>query len=118
MAVALMALIWAELSCAKSSVSISANWADPKAAMTVLLNLSACSVLKATIKSVDSALTCTALSAFTAALVSDAKFIGNVIYDNSALGSFPVAAAYSFVPIGVMIAYLYFARRLGAFESL
>ena len=51
-------------------------------------------------------------------LVSDAKFIGNVIYDNSALGSFPVAAAYSFVPIGVMIAYLFFARRLGAFESL
>ena len=28
-------------------------------------------------------------------LVSDAKFIGNVIYDNSALGDFPVAAAYS-----------------------
>ena len=26
-------------------------------------------------------------------LVSDAKFIGNVIYDNSALGNFPVAAA-------------------------
>ena len=41
-----------------------------------------------------------------------------MIYDNSALGSFPVAAAYSFVPIGVMIAYLFFARRLGAFESL
>ena len=41
--------------------------------MTVLLNPSACLVLKATIKSVDSALTCTALSAFTAALVIDAK---------------------------------------------
>ncbi|MEY2731587.1 MAG: hypothetical protein RLZZ588_312 [Chloroflexota bacterium] len=51
-------------------------------------------------------------------LVSDAKFIGNVIYDNSALGSFPVAAAFSFVPILVMIGYLLFARRLGAFESL
>ena len=51
-------------------------------------------------------------------LVSDAKFIGNVIYDNSALGSFPVAAAFSFVPIIVMISYLLFARRLGAFESL
>lgn len=51
-------------------------------------------------------------------LVSDAKFIGNVIYDNSALGNFPVAAAYSLVPIGIMIAYLLIARRLGAFESL
>ena len=51
-------------------------------------------------------------------LVSDAKFIGNVIYDNSALGSLPVAAAYSFLPIAVMMVYLLFARRLGAFESL
>ncbi|HEY8171201.1 MAG TPA: ABC transporter permease [Candidatus Limnocylindria bacterium] len=51
-------------------------------------------------------------------LVSDAKFIGNVIYDNSALGNFPVAAAYSLVPIFIMIVYLLIARRLGAFESL
>ena len=51
-------------------------------------------------------------------LVSDAKFIGNVIYDNSALGDFPIAAAYSLLPIVVMIAYLLLARRLGAFESL
>ena len=51
-------------------------------------------------------------------LVSDAKFIGNVIYDNSALGNFPVAAAYSMVPIVIMIVYLLIARRLGAFESL
>jgi putative spermidine/putrescine transport system permease protein len=51
-------------------------------------------------------------------LVSDAKFIGNVIYDNSALGNFPVAAAYSLVPIAIMIVYLLVARRLGAFESL
>jgi putative spermidine/putrescine transport system permease protein len=51
-------------------------------------------------------------------LVSDAKFIGNVIYDNSALGDFPVAAAYSLVPIVIMIIYLLVARRLGAFESL
>jgi len=51
-------------------------------------------------------------------LVSDAKFIGNVIYDNSALGNFPIAAAYSLVPIGIMIIYLLLARRLGAFESL
>jgi len=51
-------------------------------------------------------------------LVSDAKFIGNVIYDNSALGDFPVAAAYSILPIIIVVAYLVLARRLGAFESL
>lgn len=51
-------------------------------------------------------------------LVSDAKFIGNVIYDNSALGSFPIAAAYSMVPIVIMVVYLLVARRLGAFNSL
>ena len=51
-------------------------------------------------------------------LVSDAKFIGNVIYDNSSLGNLPLAAAYSLVPIVIMIAYLLAARRLGAFESL
>lgn len=51
-------------------------------------------------------------------LVSDEKFIGNVIYDNSSLGNLPLAAAYSLVPIVIMIGYLWLARRLGAFESL
>lgn len=51
-------------------------------------------------------------------LVSDAKFIGNVIYDNSSLGSPPLAAAFSLVPITIMVIYLVIARRLGAFESL
>jgi putative spermidine/putrescine transport system permease protein len=51
-------------------------------------------------------------------LVADAKFIGNVIYDNSSLGNLPLAAAYSLVPIAVMTVYLLGARRLGAFESL
>ncbi len=51
-------------------------------------------------------------------LVSDAKFIGNVIYDNSSLGDLPLAAAFSLVPIVIMIVYLLVARRLGAFESL
>ncbi|HYM52240.1 MAG TPA: ABC transporter permease [Candidatus Dormibacteraeota bacterium] len=51
-------------------------------------------------------------------LVSDAKFIGNVIFDNSALGEFPVAAAYSMLPILIVVLYLVLARRLGAFESL
>jgi putative spermidine/putrescine transport system permease protein len=50
--------------------------------------------------------------------VSDTKFIGNVIYDNSSLGSLPLAAAYSFLPIVVIVAYLLVARRVGAFESL
>ncbi len=51
-------------------------------------------------------------------LVADAKFIGNVIYDNSALGNFPVAAAFSILPVAVMIGYLLVTRRLGAFDSL
>ena len=51
-------------------------------------------------------------------LVSNAVFIGNVIYNNSSLGSPPLAAAFSFVPIVIMIVYLIVARRLGAFESL
>ncbi len=51
-------------------------------------------------------------------LVSDAKFIGNVIYDNSSLGNLPLAAAYSLIPIVVMTVYLLLARRLGAFDSL
>ncbi|MBM4407554.1 MAG: ABC transporter permease [Chloroflexi bacterium] len=51
-------------------------------------------------------------------LVSDAKLIGNVIYDNSSLGSLPLAAAYSLLPMAIMIAYLLVARRLGAFENL
>ena len=51
-------------------------------------------------------------------LVADAKFIGNVIYDNSALGNFPVAAAFSILPVVVLIGYLLVTRRLGAFDSL
>lgn len=51
-------------------------------------------------------------------LVANAKFIGNVIYDNSALGNVPLAAAYSLLPVIIMVAYLMVARRLGAFESL
>ena len=54
----------------------------------------------------------------TPSLVSNAKFIGNVIYDNSSLGSPPLAAAFSLVPVVIMIVYLIVARRLGAFESL
>jgi putative spermidine/putrescine transport system permease protein len=51
-------------------------------------------------------------------LVSNAKFIGNVIYDNAANVNLPLAAAYSLIPIVIMVGYLLVARRLGAFESL
>jgi putative spermidine/putrescine transport system permease protein len=54
----------------------------------------------------------------TPALVSNTKFIGNVIYDNSTLGSLPIAAAYSLLPVVIMVTYLLIARRLGAFASL
>jgi len=54
----------------------------------------------------------------TPTMVSHTKLIGNVIYDNSSLGSLPLAAAASFIPIVIMIGYLLVARRLGAFESL
>jgi putative spermidine/putrescine transport system permease protein len=54
----------------------------------------------------------------TPTMVAGTKFIGNVIYDNSTLGNFPVAAAYSMIPILIMVGYLLVARRLGAFESL
>jgi putative spermidine/putrescine transport system permease protein len=54
----------------------------------------------------------------TPALVSNTLFIGNVIYNNSGTGNLPLAAAFSLVPVLVMVAYLLVARRLGAFESL
>jgi putative spermidine/putrescine transport system permease protein len=54
----------------------------------------------------------------TPALISNTKFIGNVIYDNSSLGSLPIAAAYSLLPIVIMVVYLLIARRFGAFTSL
>jgi putative spermidine/putrescine transport system permease protein len=50
-------------------------------------------------------------------LITSEQFIGTVIY--SIRGeALPVAAAYSFVPIIVMVVYLLVARRLGAFRSL
>jgi putative spermidine/putrescine transport system permease protein len=54
----------------------------------------------------------------TPTMVSSTKFVGNVIYDNSSLGSLPLASAFSFLPILIMVGYLLVARRLGAFESL
>jgi len=55
----------------------------------------------------------------TPTLVSSAQFVGNVIYSNVGVaGNQPLAAAYAFVPAGVMSLYLLVARRLGAFEAL
>ncbi len=45
------------------------------------------------------------------------QFIGSVVYDNFA-NNLPLAAAFTTVPILVMIVYLLIARRLGAFEHL
>ena len=50
-------------------------------------------------------------------LITSQQFIGTVIYDERGV-NLPVAAAYTFVPIVVMTAYLLVARRLKAFEAL
>jgi putative spermidine/putrescine transport system permease protein len=52
-------------------------------------------------------------------LVGNTKFIGNVIYDNVGVANnVPFAAAFAFVPVLVMAAYLLIAKRAGAFEAL
>ena len=50
-------------------------------------------------------------------LISDQQFIGTVIYNDRG-SNLPVAAAFAMVPVAVMTAYLWGAKRLGAFESL
>ncbi|MDO8485147.1 MAG: ABC transporter permease [Candidatus Limnocylindrales bacterium] len=50
-------------------------------------------------------------------LVSTTQFIGNVIFVNVAQ-DLPLAAAYSLVPLAIVLIYLYLVRRLGAFEAL
>jgi putative spermidine/putrescine transport system permease protein len=50
-------------------------------------------------------------------LVSTTQFIGNVIVINVAQ-NLPFAAAYSLVPLVIILVYLFIARRLGAFEAL
>jgi putative spermidine/putrescine transport system permease protein len=50
-------------------------------------------------------------------LITSQQFIGTVIYDNHGT-NLPVAAAFTLVPIGVMIVYLLVAKRLKAFEAL
>jgi putative spermidine/putrescine transport system permease protein len=50
--------------------------------------------------------------------VSTSVFIGNVIYLNFGSGNFPLAAALSILPLGIVLVYLLIARRTGAFEAL
>lgn len=49
--------------------------------------------------------------------VSNNQFIGQVVYDNIS-NDLPLASAFATVPILIMIAYLFAARRMGAFEHL
>ena len=48
---------------------------------------------------------------------SGEQFIGTVVYDNFNV-DLPFAAAFTTVPIVIMMVYLLVARRLGAFEHL
>ena len=55
----------------------------------------------------------------TPTLVSNTKFIGNVVYDLVGVaGNQPLAAAYAMVPVTIMLVFLLVARRLGAFEAI
>jgi putative spermidine/putrescine transport system permease protein len=46
-------------------------------------------------------------------------FIGQVVYRQQGVaGNIPFAAAFSLVPIAVIAAYLWFAKRMGAFDAL
>jgi putative spermidine/putrescine transport system permease protein len=50
-------------------------------------------------------------------IITSEQFIGTVIYARRG-ENLPIAAAFSLVPIAIMILYLFVARRLRAFESL
>jgi putative spermidine/putrescine transport system permease protein len=55
----------------------------------------------------------------TPTLVGKGFFIGNAIYNLVGLASnLPLAAAFTMVPVAIMILYLATARKLGAFEAL
>ena len=47
------------------------------------------------------------------------QFIGNVIYVNQGIANnLPYAAAFTFVPIAIIVVYLILIKRTGAFEAL
>lgn len=46
-------------------------------------------------------------------------FIGQAVYTHQGTaGNIPLAAAFSLVPIVVMVIYIYFAKKMGAFDAL
>ncbi len=50
---------------------------------------------------------------------TSARFIGQAVYQHQGTaGNIPLAAAFAVVPIVIMLAYLWFARRMGAFDAL
>jgi putative spermidine/putrescine transport system permease protein len=50
---------------------------------------------------------------------NSANYIGMAVYQQQGTaGNIPLAAAFAVVPIVIMMAYLWFARRLGAFDAL
>jgi len=50
---------------------------------------------------------------------TSASFIGMAVYQlQGTAGNIPLAAAFAVVPIAIMTLYLWFARRLGAFDAL
>lgn len=55
----------------------------------------------------------------TPTLVGKGFFIGNAIYNLVGLASnLPLAAAFTMIPVAIMVIYLSVARKLGAFEAL
>jgi putative spermidine/putrescine transport system permease protein len=55
----------------------------------------------------------------TQTLVSNTRFIGNVVYDFVGVaGNQPLAAAFAMVPVTIMLVYLLVARRRRAIEAL
>lgn len=50
---------------------------------------------------------------------NSANFIGMAVYQlQGTAGNIPLAAAFAVVPIGIMLIYLWLARRMGAFDAL
>jgi putative spermidine/putrescine transport system permease protein len=50
---------------------------------------------------------------------NSANYIGMAVYQQQGTaGNIPLAAAFAVVPIVIMMAYLWFARRMGAFDAL
>ncbi|HET9069739.1 MAG TPA: ABC transporter permease subunit, partial [Amaricoccus sp.] len=50
---------------------------------------------------------------------NSANYIGMAVYQQQGTaGNIPLAAAFAVVPIVIMMLYLWFARRMGAFDAL